>query len=229
MTTPGSPSTLAAPARTWETLHLRTSSPTLVHPKSYPPLTPPSHQPSHQLTFLLKFRNRNALRRHRKKNPLLNLGVSLASQTITGVSLPASPSLCNNFLCPAQEGHLLFLMHQEKKPQQVFPSTVCLHHRLRSPCASPEPESRLPSAFSAPTGMGMGKMLASTATVGSLPASDKVYQHIRTLLPALPDILSSPTRRMCGQCWRVLIKKGFVTPTTMFGLERGGKRKADQC
>lgn len=29
---------------------------------------------------------------------------------------------------------------------------------------------------------------------------------------------------MCGQCWRVLIKKGFVTPTTMFGLERGEKK-----
>lgn len=39
-------------------------------------------------------------------------------------------------------------------------------------------------------------------------------------VPTLPDILSSPTRRMCGQCWSVLIKKGFVTPTTMFGLER---------
>ena len=43
---------------------------------------------------------------------------------------------------------------------------------------------------------------------------------------ASPDILGSPTRRMWGQCWSVLIKKGFVTPRTTFGLERekkGGK------
>ena len=43
---------------------------------------------------------------------------------------------------------------------------------------------------------------------------------------ASPDILGSPTRRMWGQCWSVLIKKGFVTPRTTVGLERekkGGK------
>lgn len=34
-----------------------------------------------------------------------------------------------------------------------------------------------------------------------------------------PDILGSPTRRTWGQCWSVLIKKGFVTPRTTLGLE----------
>jgi len=46
-----------------------------------------------------------------------------------------------------------------------------------------------------------------------------------TCLGRSPDILGSPTRRMWGQCWSVLIKKGFVTPRTTFGLERGEKRE----
>ena len=44
--------------------------------------------------------------------------------------------------------------------------------------------------------------------------------------PASPDILGSPTRRMWGQCWSVLIKKGFVTPRTTLGLERGEREQA---
>lgn len=61
--------------------------------------------------------------------------------------------------------------------------------------------------------------------VKSLLTSREAEQHHRTLVAPSPDIRSSPTRRMCGQCWRVLIKKGFVTPTTMFGLERGERKK----
>lgn len=40
-----------------------------------------------------------------------------------------------------------------------------------------------------------------------------------------PAILGSPTRRTWGQCWSVLIKKGFVTPRTTFGLEREREKK----
>lgn len=128
-------------------------------------------------------------------------------------------SLC----CPRRTSP--FLNASEKKPQQVILSTICLHHYLCSFYTSTESESRLPFGFSAFTGMNTCKTMASTATVNSLLASNKVYLHNSTLVPPLPDILSSPTRRMCGQCWRVLIKKGFVTPTTMFGLERGEKRQ----
>lgn len=39
--------------------------------------------------------------------------------------------------------------------------------------------------------------------------------------------MGSPTRRMWGQCWSVLIKKGFVTPRTTFGLEREEREREE--
>lgn len=46
--------------------------------------------------------------------------------------------------------------------------------------------------------------------------------------PASPDILGSPMRRMWGQCWSVLIRKGLVTPRTTFGLEREERERGSR-
>lgn len=173
-----------------------------------------------------------------QKPPLLNLRVFLASRIITSVSLSTSLfslslhlsvlSFSTSVLCaifsflPRKD--FSFSSCFRKNPQQVILSTIHLHHCLHSSCTWTESEPTFPFGFSGIlTGMKMREAMDSTATVSSPPASNKVYQHNSSLVPPLPDILSSPTRRMCGQCWRVLIKKGFVTPTTMFGLERGEK------
>lgn len=118
---------------------------------------------------------------------------------------------------------LIWLVLQKKrKTKQVIFSTICLHHCSCSTCTSTDSEFSLAFGFSALTAMRTCKMSCTTAA-SSLLAPHEVKQHNGTWGPPLPDILSSPTRRMCGQCWSVLMKKGFVTPTTMFGLERKEK------
>lgn len=42
----------------------------------------------------------------------------------------------------------------------------------------------------------------------------------------LPDIFRSPRRIMCGQHWKVLMKKGFVTPSITLGLKAENRLKS---
>lgn len=98
------------------------------------------------------------------------------------------------------------------------------HSVTRAPLPPPKEPWGNPSGQAPPTPPSQGSLLPPR--LGHPPLPPPLAQNFlgggRTTLPhpPLPAILGSPSRRRWGQCCSILIKKGFVTPSTTFGLRR---------
>lgn len=187
--------------------------------KPHPLLAPSPHKLSHVPAFRLEVWTGNVFSRHCKTAPL-RAAQPRVQQFVAFQRVSPSTFLAYGIFSSLPScSH--FLHASEEKTPQAFLSTI-RPHQVHAHLAHQLPQSSLPFGFPALTRMQMCKTMATTPCQ---PQQGTEAQQ--DAVPPLPDILSSPTRRMCGQCWSVLIKKGFVTPTTMFGLVRRERAQKD--